>query len=238
MKTPGSGVSPREFRYLTLLTGLFVATLLISNTVSQKPWQIGRFVFPAGSILFPLSYLFGDVLTEVYGYARARQVIWTGFLANGLMAITYRITIGLPQARFWPNDIAFGLVLGQVPRLVVASLVGYLIGEFANSFVLAKMKVWSGGRHLWARIIGSTVVGQFLDTVTFVVVAFAGTWPEKYIVLTGTSLYGFKVLYEIIATPGTYAIVRFLKKREGIDYFDSGTNFFPFLWSTRTNVAE
>jgi len=219
-----------RFRYLSLIGGLFVATLLISNTTAQKPWQLGQFVFPGGSIVFPISYIFGDILTEVYGYARSREIIWTGFIANGLMALTYWIVIKLPPAQFWPNQGAFALTLGQGPRIVLASFVAYLIGEFANSFVLAKMKIRTQGRHLWARTIGSTIVGQGLDTFTFAVVGFIGVWPVKYVLLTGTSLYAFKVLYEIVATPVTYVIITFLKKREGIDHYDINTNFSPFLW--------
>jgi queuosine precursor transporter len=222
-----------NFRYLSLIAGLFVATLLISNTTSEKPWQLGVFVFPGGSILFPLSYIFGDVLTEVYGYARSRQIIWTGFLANVLMALVYITVVALPPAKFWLNQEAFALTLGQVPRIVLASFIAYLIGEFSNSFVLARMKVWTRGRHLWARIIGSTIVGQALDTFTFVTIAFLGVWPAKYVALTGMSLYAFKVLYEIAATPATYAVVRFLKKREQIDYYDVDTNFSPFLWGDK-----
>src|ERR1700685_2660262 len=152
-----------SFQYLNLIGGLFVATLLISNTISSKPWQMGPFVLPGGSILFPLSYIFGNVLTEVYGYTRARQVIWTGFVANALMAFAYWIVIALPPANFWSQGPAFNAALGQVPRIVLASLIAYLAGEFTNSFVLAKMKIWTNGRHLWTRTIGSTVAGQAVD---------------------------------------------------------------------------
>jgi queuosine precursor transporter len=214
-----------------LIAGLFVATLLISNTVAAKPWQLGSFVFPGGAILFPISYLFGDVLTEVYGYACARQVIWTGFAANALMALTYWIVIRLPPAPFWANQIAFNQILGQVPRIVLASFVAYLVGEFANSFVLAKMKIRTKGRHLWARTIGSTIVGQALDTATFVVIGFAFSWPAKYLAVTATSLYVFKVLYEIVATPATYVVVRFLKEKDRTDFYDVETNFSPFHWN-------
>jgi uncharacterized integral membrane protein (TIGR00697 family) len=220
-----------ESGYFNLIACLFVATLLIANTVAAKPLQLGSFVFPGGAILFPISYLFGDVLTEVYGYARARQVIWTGFAANALMALTYWIVIRLPPAPFWENQIAFNQVLGQVPRIVLASFVAYLVGEFANSFVLAKMKIRTEGRHLWARTIGSTIVGQALDTATFVVIGFAGSWPAKYLVVTATSLYVFKVFYEIAATPATYAVVRFLKEKDRTDFYDVATNFSPFRWN-------
>jgi uncharacterized integral membrane protein (TIGR00697 family) len=228
----GSSRAPQELGYFNVIAGLFVATLLISNTVAVKPWQLGPFVFPGGSILFPFSYIFGDVLTEVYGYARARQVIWTGFIANTLMALVYWILIRLPPAEFWPNQQAFTLTLGQVPRIAAASFLAYLVGEFINSFVLAKMKIWTNGRHLWTRTIGSTIVGQALDTITFLVVSFAGTWPFKQIAVMAASLYTFKVLYEVVATPLTYAVVRFLKHTEQMDYYDIETNFSPFLWKS------
>src|ERR1700722_19998729 len=227
--SPHPKPSQEEFRYLTLIGGLFVATLLISNTTSGKPWQVWEFTLPAGVILFPVSYIFSDILTEVYGYARSRQVIWTGFAANALMAVAYWIVISLPPASFWKNQAAFALTLGQVPRIVFGSLFGYLAGEFANSIVLAKMKIWTRGRHLWTRTIGSTIIGQAADTFLFVAIAFGGLWPVKYLVLTAGSLYGFKVLYEIAATPITYAVVHFLKTRERIDFFDIGTNFSPFF---------
>jgi uncharacterized integral membrane protein (TIGR00697 family) len=223
--------SKTNFQYLNLISGLFVATLLISNTTSSKPWQMGPFVFPGGSILFPLSYIFGNVLTEVYGYARARQVIWTGFIASALMAFTYWAVIALPPARFWSQGPAFNATLGQVPRIVLASLIAYLAGEFTNSFVLAKMKIWTKGRYLWTRTIGSTVAGQAVDTSVFLGIAFLGVWPFQYVILTGFSLYLFKVIYEALATPATYAVVNFLKRKEGIDTYDVQTSFSPFRWS-------
>jgi uncharacterized integral membrane protein (TIGR00697 family) len=221
-----------NFKYLNLISGLFVATLLISNTTASKPWQMGPFVFPGGSILFPLTYIFGDVLTEVYGYTRSRQVIWIGFIANLLMAFAYGVVIALPPPPFWSQQSALTATLGQVPRIVLASLIAYLAGEFTNSFVLAKMKIWTKGRHLWARTIGSTVMGQAVDTFLFTGMAFLGVWPFRYVMVTGGSLYLFKVGYETLATPATYAIVGFLKKREGIDTFDLQTNFTPFRWSS------
>ncbi len=220
-----------DFKYLNLIGGLFVAILLISNTISSKPWQMGSFVLPSGSILFPLSYIFGNVLTEVYGYSRSRQVIWTGFAANALMALAYWVTVELPPAPFWSQQSAFAATLGQVPRIVIASLIAYLGGEFINSFVLSKMKIWTKGRYLWTRTIGSTVTGQALDTFTFLSIAFLGVWPLRGIIVTGLSLYLFKVTYEVVATPVTYVVVAFLKRREGIDTYDVHTNFSPFRWS-------
>jgi uncharacterized integral membrane protein (TIGR00697 family) len=222
-----------QFQYLDIFTGLFVATLIISNTTSAKPWQLGPFVLPSGSVLFPLSYLFGDVLTEVYGFARARRVIWIGFASNVLMVCTYWIVIALPPPAFWPNQSAYAVTLGQVPRIVLASFSGYLAGEFTNSIVLAKMKVFTGGRHLWARVLGSTVTGQAVDTFLFVTLAFGNVWPPKSIWLVGVSLYSFKVLYEAAATPFTYALIRHLKRVEGFDHFDVHTEFSPFRWEVR-----
>lgn len=219
-----------EHQYFNLLSGIFVATLLVSNTIAAKPWQIGRFIFPGGALLFPISYIFGDVLTEVYGFARARQVIWTGFIANAIMVVSYWAAIALPPAQFWQNQDAFSTTLGQVPRIAVASVLGYLAGEFVNSFVLAKMKIRTRGRHLWVRIIGSTAVGQAVDTFLFVIVAFFHVWPFKAVWVAGASLYGFKVLYEVVASPLTYSIVGILKRKEGADCYDIETNFSPFRW--------
>ena len=154
-----------EFKYFTLVSGLFVSTLLVSNTVAEKPVQFGPFIAPAAIVLFPLTYIFGDVLTEVYGYARARQVIWTGFLGNSVMVVGYWVVIRLPSPNFWVRQEALQSVLAPVPRIVVASLLAYLAGEFVNSFVLAKMKVFTQGRHLWTRTIGSSLAGQFVDTL-------------------------------------------------------------------------
>jgi uncharacterized integral membrane protein (TIGR00697 family) len=224
------GYEQIEFKYFTLIAGLFVGALLISNTVAQKPVQLGPFVSPAGIVLFPLTYIFGDVLTEVYGYARTRQVIWTGFLANALMVIVYWIVIALPAASFWTQQEALHSVLAPVPRVALASLVGYLAGEFVNSFVLAKMKLLTRGRYLWTRTVGSTIAGQSVDTTLFVMVGFAGVWPLTQLVWAIVSLYALKVGYEVLATPFTYMVVAFLKRTEGIDHYDRQTAFMPFRW--------
>jgi len=219
-----------EFRYLTLISGLFVATVLVSNTIAQKPVRWGLLTAPAAVILFPLSYIFGDVLTEVYGYARTRQVIWTGLIANLLMVIAYELAIALPAASFWTQQEAMRSVLGTVPRVVLASYVGYLAGEFVNSFVLAKMKLLTKGRYLWTRTVGSTIAGQFIDTALFVLVGFIGVWPRNQLLRVTLSLYGLKVGYEILATPLTYAMVAFLKRTEDVDHYDIATPFTPFRW--------
>lgn len=224
-----------ELRYFHILSMAFVAVLLISNIAAQKLFAAGPFTFTAGILLFPISYIFGDVLTEVYGYARSRAVIWTGFAANGLLVAVITTAIALPPAPGWPFQEQFSTALGFVPRIVVASMVGYWMGEFSNSYVLARMKIWTSGKHLWARTIGSTLVGELVDTGAFVIIAFAGVLPTQVLVSASISGYIFKVLYEIIATPVTYWIVGELKKREGIDVYDRTTNFNPFLLRTRTD---
>jgi uncharacterized integral membrane protein (TIGR00697 family) len=219
---------PKELKYFTPIAGLFIAILLISNTVAGKFFSIGPVSFPSGVILFPVSYIFGDVLTEVYGYRRARRIIWTGFTAEIMMAFFYWIAIILPPAPFWHNQEAITKILGQVPRIVVATITGYLAGEFTNSFILAKLKIITGGKHLWIRTIGSTIVGEGVDTVLFILIAFAGIVPANELLRSIPAVYIFKVLYEVAATPLTYAIVKFLKRKEGIDVYDYKTNFSPF----------
>ena len=210
---------------------LFVAVLMISNTVASKIVQIGPFTVTGAVFLFPLSYIFGDVLTEVYGYRGSRRVIWTGFAAIILMAIAYWIAGALPAASFWQGQDAFMSVLGATPRIVLASITGYFIGEFANSYVLSRMKVWMSGSHLWMRTIGSTVVGEGLDTVFFVLIAFWGVLPAPALVPIILSGYILKVAYEVVATPLTYWVVGKLKKFEGIDTYDREINYNPFVLS-------
>jgi hypothetical protein len=181
-------------------------------------------------ILFPVSYIFGDVLTEVYGYERSRRIIWTGVFAEILMAFFYWLVIILPSASFWHNQEAYSIVLGQVPRTVIATIAGYFAGEFTNSFILAKLKIVTSGKHLWIRTIGSTIVGEGVDTVLFIMIAFAGLMPLHELLKAIPAVYIFKVVYEIMATPLTYIIVRFLKRKEGMDIYDYDTNFSPFRW--------
>lgn len=218
----------REFKYFTIIGGLFVATLLISGTTASKLATFGPLTLSAATIIFPVAFIFGDILTEVYGYARSRQIVWTGFAAEILMAIFYVLIIALPPASFWTGQAAFEAVLGQVPRIVVASILAYLCGEFANSYVLAKMKVRTNGKHLWMRTIGSTLVGEGVDSIVFITIAFLGTAEPMFLVKTALSIYVFKVCYEILATPLVYLIVHHLKKVEGVDHYDRDTNFNPF----------
>ncbi len=223
----------RTYRHFDLLLSIFIVVLLISNLVGQKLCKIGPFVLSGAQLLFPITYIFGDVFTEVYGYAASRRAIWLGFLANGLLAVMGLITVWLPPAPGWPNQAAFATVFYTIPRLIVASLIAYWCGEFANSFTLAKMKLWSGGKMLWMRTVGSTVAGQAVDTILLVAIGFGGTAPLSTLVTTAASAYVFKVLYEAAATPATYAVVAFLKRSEGLDAFDYKSNFNPFRLGTQ-----
>lgn len=228
MATAQRAFDPSRFRYYDFLVSAFVVILLISNLVGQKLCAIGPFVFSAAVLLFPLTYIFGDIFTEVYGYAASRRAIWLGFFASALMSIMGMISIALPPAPNWHNQQAFATVFGMVPRLVVASLIAYLCGEFANSVTMARMKLWTDGKKLWTRTIGSTVVGQFVDTVVLIFIAFAGRQPVSDLLRLILSIYLSKVAYEVLMTPVTYAVVNFLKRAEGVDTYDRDTNFSPF----------
>jgi uncharacterized integral membrane protein (TIGR00697 family) len=218
----------KSYNHLPTITGLFVAVLLISNVASSKILQLGPFTFDGGTILFPLSYIFGDILTEVYGYARSRKVIWTGFLATAMMSVVFAIVGALPPGEGWNGQEAYQTILGTTPRIVLASLLAYLAGEFTNSVVLARMKVAMAGRMLWARTIGSTLVGEGIDTALFCTIAFLGAMPAELLMSVIVSNYVFKCGVEILATPLTYGVVGYLKRAEGEDYFDRETNFSPF----------
>jgi uncharacterized integral membrane protein (TIGR00697 family) len=217
-------------RFSPLLLGisaLFVACLVTSNVIAVKVVQLGPATVTGAIVLFPLAYLFGDVLTEVWGYAVTRMVIWTGFFANAVAVIFIAIAVALPPASAYQDQGAFSSVLGQTPRLVAASFVAYLCGEFLNSFVLAKMKLFTSGRFLWSRTIGSTVIGQGVDSIIFISLAFAGTLPASVVLTIIRDLWIIKILYEILATPLTYAIVTLCKRVEGIDTYDRHTWFAP-----------
>ncbi|MGE5314952.1 MAG: queuosine precursor transporter [Acidobacteriota bacterium] len=218
-------------KHLDTITGLFVAVLLISNIASTKIVSFLWFTFDGGTILFPLSYIFGDILTEVYGYRESRKVIWIGFISAFLLSVTLIIVGALPSAPDWTYQDAYEKILGLTPRLVLASLLAFWSGEFSNSFVLAKMKVRTRGKFLWTRTIGSTVVGEFIDTAIFVLVAFAGIMPGDVLVSIIVSNYVFKTGVEVLFTPLTYRVVGWLKKEEGRDTFDVGTNFNPFRFT-------
>lgn len=223
-----SKVAPRAYRYLDLIMAAFVTILLVSNVASSKITVLGPFTFDGGTILFPLSYIFGDVLTEVYGYQRSRRVIWTGFAAILLMAAVFSMVGALPPAEGWENQKAYEAILGLTPRIVVASLVAYWAGEFTNSAVLAKMKVLTDGHWLWTRTIGSTLLGEGVDTLLFVVIAFYGVLPGALLWTVALSNYVFKCGVEVLFTPLTYRVVNALKRAEREDYYDRTTRLSPF----------
>lgn len=213
----------------------FVVVLLLSNIVAVKPvrlFNLFQLDLDAGTLLFPISYIFGDVLVEVYGYARSRRVIWMGFGFNLIAALLFTTIVALPPSPEWQMQEAFASILGQTPRIVLGSLIAFWCGEFVNSYVMAKLKILTGGQHLWTRTISSTIVGQAVDTILFQTIAFAGVWDTSLLVRVIIWNYIAKVLYEALATPVTYAIVGFLKRAEQEDYYDYDTNFTPFSLRT------
>jgi uncharacterized integral membrane protein (TIGR00697 family) len=223
----------RQFRYYDFVMAAFVAVLLLSNVIgAAKPaaLEIGgqQWVFGAGILFFPLGYVIGDVLTEVYGYARARRVIWAGFAGLLFMAFMSWVVVSLPPADGWEGQAAYESVFGQVPRIVFASIVAFWAGEFVNSYVMARMKLWTQGRHLWSRTIGSTVVGQGVDSLIFYPLAFWGVWETEQVLTVMVTNWLLKVLWEVVLTPVTYAVVGWLKRKEGVDLFDDQTDFTPF----------
>lgn len=217
----------REYKYLDILINIFIVVLIVSNLIAPKFVAVGWFRFSAAQLLFPLTYIFGDVFTEVYGYSASRKAIWTGFMASAIMTAFGLFAIWLPPAPEFKNQTAFETIFGVVPRNVAGSLLAYWAGEFANSLTVAKMKVWTNGRHLWTRTVGSTIVGQFVDTGIVIIFIFWGQ-PLGVMYRLFVSGYLFKVIYEVIATPLTYYVVNFLKREEGVDFFDRRTNFNPF----------
>lgn len=223
----------RSYRYLPIITGLFTTTLILSNTLDTKIFMLGSLELPAGIVVFPLAYLFADVLTEVYGYAASRTVIWTGFASLLLMVFTYELVRRLPAASFWTQQAAYDAILGQLPRIVAGSIIAYFAGEFCNSYVLAKIKVKMNGRIMPLRFVLSTVVGQFVDTTTFVAIAFTGVYPTTSLVSITISAWIVKVGWEVLALPITLPVVRSLKRTENEDYYDRDTNFNPFVLTER-----
>jgi len=221
----------KAYKHLDTITALFVAVLLISNVASTKIVNFGPLSFDAGTLLFPLAYIFGDILTEVYGYRRSRKVIWLGFLCAALMSAVFMIVGRLPAAADWPFQESYMNILGLTPRIVLASLIAYFAGEFSNSYVLAKMKIKMAGKKLWARTIGSTLLGEGVDTLLFIVIAFVGILPSSLLITLIISNYIFKVGMEVVLTPVTYKVVKFLKRSEQEDAYDTETNFNPFAIS-------
>jgi uncharacterized integral membrane protein (TIGR00697 family) len=230
----GAALKGVHLRYFDFVMAAFVTILLLSDVIGAGKVAtvtlpgIGAWPFGAGILFFPISYVIGDVLTEVYGYARARRCIWAGTGALLFMALMSWVVVALPPAATWTGQPAYAAVFGQVPRIVLASIVAFWAGEFANSFVLARMKIRTGGRHLWARTIGSTIVGQAVDSLIFYPLAFWGVWDGRTLLVVLLTQWALKVGWEAVLTPVTYAVVGFLKRREGIDVYDTGTDFTPF----------
>jgi len=227
--------SHRLYRYYDLVMAAFVTVLICANVIgAAKRCQIGGFTFSAGVLFFPISYIFGDVLTEVYGYSRARKVVWAGFGALAFASFMSWAILQLPPAPDWPHQAAYETVFGGTPRIVLASLIAYFSGEFCNSYVLAKMKLVTGGRLLWTRTIGSTIVGEAVDSLIFYPLAFLGAlgWSTEQMLAVLMGNYLLKVGWEVVMTPFTYRVVNFLKRAESEDYFDRDTNFTPFSLET------
>ena len=228
-----------EHRWLPAITAVFVTSLVVSNIIAVKLISVGPFFLPAAILIFPVSYIFGDILTEVYGYAQARRVIWIGFGCNLMAVFIFWFSIVLPAAPFWRTGIyesaaasqqAYQAIFGATPRILAASFLAYLVGEFLNSFVLAKMKITTRGRHLWMRTIGSTVVGQLADSGVFIFLAFYGAVPLDALVKMAGGQWLMKSVYEALITPLTYLAVKFLKHAEREDFYDRETNFNPLRW--------
>ncbi len=232
----GDGAGTHAFRYFDFVMAAFVAILLLSNVIGAGKVAVvtlplvGEWPFGAGILFFPLSYVIGDVLTEVYGYARARRVIWAGTVAVLFMAFMSWVVVALPPAPSWGNQAAYAVIFGQVPRIVLASVCAFWAGEFVNAYVMARMKVRTGGQHLWMRTIGSTVVGQGVDSLIFYPLAFWGAtgWTTDLVVTVLFTQWALKVGWEVLLTPVTYAVVGWLKRVEGVDLFDRSTDFTPF----------
>ena len=220
--------SGRQYKYLDALITLFVTVLLVSNIIAPKFFAIGPLRVSAAQMFFPITYIFGDVFTEVYGYAASRRAIWYGFFAAFILVALSYLAVILPPAPEFKDQLAFETIFRPVGRIVAGSLLAYWCGEFANSFTLAKLKLLTKGRHLWTRTIGSTVVGQAVDTTIVMLFVFYGRASWSVILNLIISGYLIKVVYETLMTPATYAVVNFLKRAEGVDTFDHGTNFNPF----------
>jgi uncharacterized integral membrane protein (TIGR00697 family) len=233
MNQPAASL-PR-FRFLDALQVAFVVVLLVSNLLAQKICRFGPFAVSGALLLFPITYIFGDVFTEVYGYGASRRAIWLGFFATALLYVTAAVTIALPADPNWHNQAAFSTVFGFVPRILVASLTAFWMGEFANSYTMARMKLLTEGKWLWTRTVGSTVVGQAVDTFIVIVLTFGGTVPWRIIASMVVTGYLLKVAYEVLATPLTYLVINALKRAEGGESNDAHISFNPFRFAARDN---
>jgi uncharacterized integral membrane protein (TIGR00697 family) len=217
--------------WFVIIVSIFITCIITSNIISVKLLYVFGLVLPAGVIIFPVSYIIGDILTEVYGYSRSRKVIWLGFICNLILTIFIWLAGLIKPAPFWDGQSAYEKILGFAPRLLVASFIAYLVGEFANAYVLARMKIITKGRWLWSRTIGSTLIGQGLDSFVFITLSFIGTVPLKPLFSMAVSQWIFKTAYEAIVTPFTYIAVDFLKRKEGMDAYDYNTSFNPLRFS-------
>jgi queuosine precursor transporter len=221
--------APRHFRYYDLIMAAFVTVIIASNMIgAEKVVTLFGLTFGGGILFFPISYFFNDILTEVYGYARSRKVVWAGFISLFFTMLMAQAILALPPASGWPYQQAYEIVYGQTPRIVFASLLAFICGEFTNSFILAKMKILTNGKHLWTRTIGSTIAGEAVDSVIFYPFAFLGFWSVSLLLKVMLMNYMIKVIWEIASTPVTYKVVGFLKRAENEDFFDRDTNFTPF----------
>lgn len=228
-RVDAGALGARPLRYYDYVMAAFVAILLLSNLIgAAKLSTLGGVTFGAGILFFPLGYVIGDVLTEVYGYARARRCVWAGFAAMLFMALMSWVVVVLPPAEGWAGQEAYEAVFGSTWRIVFASLTAFWAGELANSFVLARMKLLTQGKHLWMRTIGSTIVGQGVDSLLFYPLAFYGNWTDTQVLTVMVTNWAMKVGWEALLTPVTYIVVNALKRREGLDVYDAGTNFTPF----------
>jgi queuosine precursor transporter len=238
MSTDSQATMTRNYRYFDLVMVGFVTVFLCSNLIGPAKAAeitlpfIGAFAFGAGVLFFPMSYIFGDILTEVYGYARTRKVIWAGFIAMAFAAIMASVVVALPPAPGWPNQAAYETIFGQTPRIVLASMIAYFAGEFVNSFVLAKMKLADDGKRMGWRFVMSTVAGQGVDSLLFYPLAFYGIWENTLLLKIMAAQWGLKILVEVALLPITLRVVRALKKAEAEDYFDRDTKFTPFSLKT------
>lgn len=227
----------KQFKYYDVMMAAFVVVLICSNIIGPAKLATidifgESYIYGAGVLFFPLSYVFGDVLTEVYGYARARKVIWVGFAGLFFASLMSFVIVKLPPAPGWEGQEAYDLIFGQVPRIVIASLIAFFTGELINAYVMARMKIWTKGKHLWTRTIGSTIVGQGADSLIFYPVAFYGIWDNAVLLTVMFSNFLIKVSWEAVLTPVTYRIVGALKKAEDVEIFDKNTNFSPFKINT------
>ena len=223
MNTTKNKITP----FFIFISSFFISSLIVSNIIAVKIVDIFGLILPAAVIVFPITYIFGDILTEVYGYKKARLVIWLGFFSNLIVVLFIKIAEIMPSASFWLKQQAFSNILGYTPRILIASFTAYLIGEFLNSFVLSKIKLFTKGKFLWIRTIGSTIAGQLVDSGMFITIAFIGSIPGEVLLKIIITQWLFKVIYETVATPFTYLVVNFLKKKEKVDSFDKNINYNP-----------